>query len=669
MQNELLQFLLEAGFALLGSIIFFLFGKILLYFLPLNLSSNKSSWFNNYCSFVLGIVVLVTVYSIIVAKFATINILFLPVLILLFFYKRGERTKKKIVLTDIPWLFLVAFSFLFVLLFHLFPESGYKQEDALFYTQISHSLNITGAENVFGMASFYGKPFIGTGQYHYFEFWINSVLLRFFAGPLPGVFVMRFVCHAILCSATMMGLFALAENISKKSISVWQQILCLGFVFYWPNLLAFFHFLRPILIFPFESNMLERPNLRTLYLFVPGLLIALQQKKIIHLALFWLVATMVSSALYFLVFFFASGSFFLWETRKFSGRKAAISMLVAVLLITLLYFLFYRFTQNGLYTNAKPISVQNITQYLLRYWKIFLFSTITSIIYCLLVPVVFIAIVKKLNPQFLPRFFEQYFDVFIYSCLIVLFGIAFARMFNFVDDAYQLAFVSYSFTTIFLFVFLIGFVETRSDKNYFSAVLTICLISIFLVQRYLLPQERYENPFKQNGAYLYHGTKFSAPYLQKISSCFPKNSDIQGAYWADKSYYDSVPYYSNRNPKVYTLPTGYVLAGKVEYNYEVCLSAEKDIMYGIDSSQKVQFDYLRSCIDASPYFQYKFNGTENEKRLSFIKSHHLQYLLLSRNADTTVVSQLKVSKYFADSATGEKFYLLKDYLLFGNNPK
>lgn len=660
MQSEWLQFLLQFLFAIVATGVVYLIGSLVLkYFLFEINTGNKYS--APYFSIVLGLVIVVVGYSAIVAHGRTIFIIFLPILFgLLYFNKRDTKQLVLKTKTDFfPLLFLFGSCMFFLLIFHFLPESENQQKDAIFYLRICASLNGTGQENLYGSAAMLGKPFVGTEPYHYFEFWWGAILLKCFGHFLPGMQVFRYVAYTTICTSGLLGVFALAQHFVRRPLSVFQQLFCVVFIFYLPDLLAMFHFLQPLLIYTFENNMLERPPLRTLYLFLPGILIALDTKKNAWKVLFWGAGAMLSSVLYMAVLFPALILFYVISFfKENNNKKSNLFVLSGVLAIGLFYIVFYHFTQSHIQFNSSAISISKFIAYFLRYWKIISLATTTSLFTCFWVPLLLLLYIYKKDKSLFFTVLNN--KPLLFLCIGIFSGVIFARWLNFVDDAYQFAYIADAASGFVYLILMMFLFDGMYVKKRLYLILSLVIIALFFGQRFVFLQKSYDNVFKQNGEFLYGGKKFSADYLQKIDHVFPKGSKVKGAFWADVNFYDSIFHHSYRNPNVFLLPTSYVLASYTGLNYEFCLSDSADIIYGIKESEVIPYGYVSSAIKRSAFYQYAVNNntTSNENRLHFIKNNKLQYLILTKNADTSIIAQLPVLKKFQDSSTGERFYTL-----------
>ena len=133
-----------------------------------------------FYQFLAGLFVTISLYSIIVTRGITINILILPLLYFLFW--SGTKTRLVATVHQLPhiglkhYLEMAAVAFLSLMILHAFPVNGYKQADGFFYLKIAEGMNASGQENISHYFNLYNKDFHGVEPYHYFEIWITAFI-------------------------------------------------------------------------------------------------------------------------------------------------------------------------------------------------------------------------------------------------------------------------------------------------------------------------------------------------------------------------------------------------------------------------------------------------------------------------------------------------------------
>ena len=90
-----------------------------------------------------------------------------------------------------------------------------------------------------------------------------------------------------------------------------------------------------------------------------------------------------------------------------------------------------------------------------------------------------------------------------------------------------------------MFILLFEIIK-NTVKSWVYYCICIMFLSSFLIPRFFIHPNSYANIFRQNGNYVYGGKKFSSEYVANISSAFPANSKVNGAYWSDALFYDSI---------------------------------------------------------------------------------------------------------------------------------
>lgn len=659
MENDIWQVLLQCVFSFTACTFLYIIGCLLLRFFPLFNFTSNNYYTNVYAAVTLSMTLFVLTFSVVVCKGATINILILPALFLLLnsskkntsFIRFHEAFRWRAVII------LLGLSLFFVLGFHSMPESEYKQNDAYYYLQVSNAIATTGQENTYGTSALLGAPYIGTEAYHYFEFWLNALLLKCTAFLLPGIQVLRYVCYPVICTTALFGLLALAQNIIRQQLSKTTVILVAAFIFFVPDLISEFEFLRPVFIYRFESNMFTRPNLRTLLLFLPGVLICLNTHKNYLQFVFWMVAVSVSSVIYFAVLMPAAAIYFLmfFFRRK---TKQALYPFLSMLLIGVGYTAFYFFKSAPVGATQNSIGINEFQQYLFQHYKIIIFSFFSSVVHSLWVPFIVLFVLWFARRSMFQTIMCTK-PMLVFLCIAIVISMILARGLNFIDNAYQFGFVGYTAGWFITFLTLFLLIIKCVKRTIPVVIISGSFFLLFLLQRFVLPNESHQFIFRQNGAYVYGGKKFTDTYIKQIDSALSGKQVIRGGYWGDELFYDSL-YYSRRNPNVYSLPSSYIIANKVFLNEEFCLSDSAAIMRGMNKNLPGEIAYLQAAIRRSVFSsRIKSNKPSvNDSRLAFIKKHQLNYLILTRNADSGILQFLHVTKHFSDSNTGERMYVL-----------
>lgn len=649
-----IEILIEFGFVFTLFTGFCFIGKWFLKVWSFAEAISKSSTSLVFKHFITGLLVTVTLYSIIVAKGVTINILLVPLLILLSKKKDTvEAVNDSKNTYHFSFIELAFIAFISICVLHLFPESEYKQADAFFYLKISESLNITEQENISHYYNSINPIFHGVEPYHYFELWITSSIIRITESFFSSILVERFVTHAILMTGIIAGLYDLLHQIFKRKISAVEKIFCWSLVFFSPDMLNFFPFLYKVFISNFEGNFLERPNFRIIYLLLIPIIKELAvEKKFTLKAFAWLFILSVVSFQCTVVILPALILYLLYckhilkqEISKFYWLYIGIFIIA----FAAFYYFFGVKKLPSLYnTNLHSFIISTI-----KGWKFISYSIVTSFLYLLLLTAIFIVpfyifnsgksiIIKPLLQQLSPLI------------IMGIVGLLLARILYLKDNSYQFLFIAHIIISLFVWLLIAKFLQSKSAGYWIGASL---FFSILCFVKVAAQPEVLVDTFVQNGNFIYGGKKYSENYIKEVKKYFQSNKKILGGYICDSSFYKDI-YYSRRNPNVYFLPITYIVSKEVNRNIELCLSDSASINIG--ATAKIDKEYLENAVQRSIFYQYQKQHpalTLEQVRLAFIKKHSLAYLIVTSNNIVGPLIQQEVKREILDPLTGERFLI------------
>ena len=657
--NEVLQVLIEFGIVYLFFYVFVFVGHFFLKSAAFQQASfNTSSYCRFFWSFIAGLFIVISLYSIAVTKGRTINVIVLP--LLYFLYRKNEKdafsSKVKSPLTVRSFYFaevgLVAL--LSIIILHLFPESEYKQADSFFYLKIVESLNLTGQENISHYNNVYSANFHGLEPYHHFEIWITAFIIRFTQGFFPSIHVERFITYGILITGSIVGLYYLVEEFIEQKISVAQKIFCWSLLFILPNLLGFFPWLYNIFISDFEGNLLERPNFRIIYLlFIPVLIELHKHRTLNKKALYLLLLLSIVSFKCTLVILPALLFYgiFLGFKKDPLHRLIWLPLIVFSLAFAALYGLFPANKVPSIYgADFSTFLLQT-----LHGWKFILYSIVTSIIYIIILLALFLLPLYIVYRKDLFVDVKRLLSAFLPLIITGVIGLLMARILYLKDNAYQFLFITHILITLFIWlVYLV--VLSHKSKPKFYVFASVFLSLVFLV-KLVTGNEKPVDTFVQNGNYVYGGAKYSAAYLREVKDYFKLSNPSVGGYIADTNFYKNT-YYSRRNPNVYFLPVTYIVASGRNRNFEFCLSDTAAINYQLENP--LFKDYLQNAVNRSFFYQYrlKYSTLSYEQIIEkFITEFKLSYLVVTKDCQVGNLKKM-VKKEVIDPNTGERFLIL-----------
>lgn len=215
----------------LAMIISWFIGRLIIGLIPLKSMSNYKS----FISFIVGLIVLLVLYSTIKTGGKTINIWLIFVFVFLYInYKpkiildkiRLSEFKKVLILSAVVLLPIFAYQCYF---YFDFGNNTYKvlHADHYFYAKMVSSLNVYGTENTSDAIVFIkDKSSIGLNPYHYSELWIAALFAKLF--NISSVAAYFLIAIPLFVSIYTIGIYTLLKNaINNKYFRYTVSLLCL----------------------------------------------------------------------------------------------------------------------------------------------------------------------------------------------------------------------------------------------------------------------------------------------------------------------------------------------------------------------------------------------------------------------------------------------------------
>jgi hypothetical protein len=656
-----IQLLLQIAVAYVCCIFFFCAGAFLCRIFNLTDSNEPENNERLFYSLLMGMLLTVTVYSIVLSGFKTINILILFAAVLCFRRKKySVRGAAFSTLNKGKLLELLLIVSIFAIVFNYLPESEYKQRDSFFYLKIAEALNFTGQENVNNYYNLLSAQFHGVEAYHYFECWLGAFLIRFADFLLPNIQIFRIVTYTVITTIFIYGTFYLYGLASGKRPGVGIKMLCVSFVFFMPDIFPLIpSAISKYIVFPFENNFLERQNFRTIYLFLlPVLAGAMKARPDRKLIFFLICLSLVNPTAFAMVL----PAFILLVVYQYFFRRSLAAPLLSKTAIfvfagfTVCYVLFYYLLSGKNVPPAYDLEVSNVIHLLKKTWKFSALTITTTLLYILLfIGVAWAAFYKFFRNESLVFVRERRFLLSLTASLILA-GTLAARSFPSVENIYQIAYNSYIAASVFIFI-LFMLIAKKSWK--LQAALIIVCLSGYAANR--IYQGRRDFVFAQNDKHIYSGVGYSSDYIRQVTTFASGQKLCLGAFIADSSYYAN-QFYSLRNPNVYHIPITYILANYATVN-DFCLSDPKAIKY--DRKGDLQHNsYLDNAIARSYYHRfyksYAVTDTATLRNIKdFLLENHLQYLILTPGVLIDSVPGVTFRKKLMDPNTKERFWIIK----------
>ena len=656
--NKVAQFVVEFLIVYLLIWLFIYLGGLVLKSSKRAPEISSSVYTRLFFQLIAGLFVIISLYAIVVTGGITINILILPLLYLLFWHPSGSiEVDAHKTLPSIGWkhhLEIGAIALLSLTVLHVFPVNEYKQADGFFYLKIAEGMNATGHENISHYFTLYNKDFNGAEPYHYFDIWITAFVIRFTDNFLPSILVERFVTQSLLLTAIVLGLYMLAQTVLKRKPRSLDKIFCWSLLFIFPNLLGYFPKLYQVFISDFEGNMLDRPNFRIIYLLLIPITNELFAKGAFSKnVLYWLLLVSVTSFQFALVLIpgLLLYSIFL-IFKKNSGER--LNWLPIIAFCIAFAGFYWVFSVKNIPSFFKADTMQFLVQTLKGY-KFILFSIVTSTVYILLLVFALLLPLFIINRRQMLASSKNVLLTLSPLLFIGIAGILIARILYLKDNAYQVIFITHILVTLFVWLVYLHIIkDTYKPLHVLGATF---YVSFMWFLSWVWWPKKSVDIFRQNGAYVYEGKKYSATYLSQVNNFFDTSRQTVGGYLADSLFYKSI-YYSRRNPNVYFLPLTYVAANKHNRIIDFCLSDSADIKYNL--SEQIHKDYLDNAISRSLFFRYRQDNPSigyTQSVRSFIATNHLTYLVVTGDYPLDKLP-VNVRRQITDVNTGERFLIL-----------
>jgi hypothetical protein len=193
-----------------------------------------------FLSFFMGLVFVVSLYSIWFTHGKTVQVIFLPLLILLAVVIR--KKDHAFIKNEYSPYFLLSAILLFIIIFfgysYLGSSNEYLSGDYILYSKISYYMPKTGFENDYHIFNTLDGDYRAATPYHYFDLWLNSVNCSI----MPGVSrydTFLLVTPTILLVVIFLAFLAIYETYRKPD--AFGLLLALAILFFGGIFLPFYH--------------------------------------------------------------------------------------------------------------------------------------------------------------------------------------------------------------------------------------------------------------------------------------------------------------------------------------------------------------------------------------------------------------------------------------------
>jgi hypothetical protein len=595
-----------------------------------------------FVKFFVGLILLVTGYSILKSHGATINWLFILVLLVIYFFlKKGKTQRLFFVRNEIKPLitlcsFIGCWSLYFLGIDTLFelknPSEVYPYSvDFTYYLSIVQGFVDTGVENNLGFLNSFSDNYHSISNYHFFHFWIAAFIHE--VGSISAAKSLFYVSFPILLGMSSFVVFQLLRKVSVPVLFSALAAIVLFFAkgFVDKSQVRFFY----LIVSP-----ASQPKVADYYLFVlVSIYLVVSGRErfkwipLVFLNLFSFLASPVVVCAWMLE------TCYYVLTRKWQERKYSILLSAALLFASMLGQLIlsklFKPTLASVNHMKLTFSVQPLLQSSFVFVKesfVFLAPTILFILLSL------ITFWKKKEQNV---FFSR--ASFLFLLPIFFSGVACASIFQNDINHWQM-FINTSLTAVFVFSFLYVLFLLREKKWWLFIFLGFeLLVTVFSIAH---------NSYPTLYAFFYHaGNSYDKTYVQQCNAAL-KDAKYVGYIKSKVDYND---------PYIFT-PLISNLANYLALNENpqslICLSPENIPLLNQDDSVKLNYAYYKMY---SEELKRSHPSIEADSCMnSFLLKYQVNYILLSKNAELPNALINRVSAKYQDKITGEKFIVLRN---------
>ena len=539
---------------------------------------------------------------------------------------------------------VVAFCLQYFILYD--ADSGYFKTpfiDYVYYSRLSLPLNHLGLET--NSLEVIHTKFLTQQPYHYFEIWLNALLVR--VTGLPSILTLFVSSTAVLLTIILVGFSAVFAHFQLRTS--WVLVLSVLFLFVtgikWPFLQHYNFVANGGWLL--SSLLCLQPKLAPVYIFalLASLLLLNRHYVSSGAALAVLPLSFISTAPVAGIGVVVLAGYLLL-TKQLPLIKA-IAMVVPIVAATLCIALFYTLHPEPYqFPNANRVfTFQSIIPQLSEAKTLFGIAAGVLINYSIYfvaygILLLFILVVRR-QPRLLnevPSAIWIWFGIsLVTSAMMRAFGTHYLDSFQFFSNPML------PLTPVVLSILLAATLRRAPAGIY--VLVTGSLVLLLAVNLYGL----------ETGV-----TRYSPQFLQKISKAMPKagyrgayilaNSDYKNAYMLSSDSYTAGNYISN-------FKNDYALISLSELDID---SLATDVRFKRDSVQAEQI------VQKSTLYRFAKFQSLNQQRLSLdsikyklVTENSIGFICASKEAKLPAILQPLVAVMYTDALSGERFYLLK----------
>ena len=623
-------------------------------FSPLFLKNKKDKVFFNFLIDVLvGLILVIFIYSIIFSVFKTINLIG-AILIFTYVFSNIKnitwtwnfnfnKEQLEVVLSSLFFLFITT------LISYLYPYKGQIDEDIVQYVNISRELNYSGIENIFSY--FNSFKTIGLMPYHYFEMWFSSILFKLNFLKLSNAIIFRYCCYSILRSVCLLGFLALIESIKKIKI---YDLFIVVFLFLF-NSLLFTSILNHS--YPLHTSVWLRPNLIIYYLFLFPVFTLFgygyRKLSILFLLLLVIASTVTAPSVMSSLFTICILVYFFNKKNKSHAFKLAFIVLFFSVTVLLFYKIFGYSSQEV----SKISSFNDLFIYTLSIWKAIVFYLVTVPLRTagIIFPCLFLFIFYRSDFLFLSR--KNLLSI-LFSIFLFLFGLLFFQLTTFMDNTYQFVYIGYcSLTIITLLFFYQLMINSFKDFSNYKSILFV-MAFIILNLWYVSKDFNFRISHDSIDELNLSRQGLSQKYIYDIDKYMSKKNSLKGAFafGIDTSY----KYTNNSHENPHSTSQFGSYSYYLKSNLKLFpLSDPAKLFYGLDENS---FFYRRYKVLTRllPFYNMNNNLNYNERLKYNISEEKINFIIVDSNFNVDNLRDVCIDNIYVDLNKGHQFIVFCD---------
>ena len=616
-----------------------------------------------FASLVLGIILTVTVFSIIITGFKTINLGFL----LLFSFSFWELRKWPVVNKEkkneqfFTFKRFLGFAVAYLIFFtweaiFLFKPGEFSlvlpHSDFIFSSNISESLLKQGNENFFMEGNFYNSAYQYMIPYHYFEIWLNSFVV-YFTGT-NNLVTFMLCSFPVLYFTAWMGIVSLFEQFidkitTKEYILSFLLLFAGGLIIYLAKS-DFFYNLHTLAPIPMEF---ATRKYIPFYIFIIAGLLFMINKKMAPGMLVILSLSLVSITAFPPIFagftlFFLVNIFFKWVDKQ-TVLRLVFYLLGITAFITLTYFYFNRSSFGLVFTDQKNGILTKVLSagHLKIFFHVLVGAPVQTVVLYLPFLILSYFVLRKM--KFLKWGKEYLVPFYIFLSIIIASLFIWAFLWDMTNAAGFYASSLCYLNILIIFSFILYYKRIQHNPAPFKHFFLVGFI-LFLFLR--LGLAGYYNWGQTKG----NAALYSDQYLKKVGDIAKKeNLNPYGVF---------IMNYNDKN--LFTRNTFFIRLGQyLKFIPQMNLATNIGILNTPPSADSLWKKQELGLIQFSVFYQFVEDQKKNnqftsidQSQLDFIDQFHINYLITDKDTKLSPLLQKRIKTEITDERSGERFILL-----------